>query len=384
MTAGADGLNGMGRRPEWTRRQGQAMARSDRSDTIRDSALRRRDEPREVALWRKVRFLSSPRAYLPRPEAVQVVETHMAWIFLTDREAYKLKKPVRYPFLDFSSLTAREADCREEVRLNRRLAPDVYLGVAPLTQEPSGRLALGGSGRVVDWLVRMRRLSAECMLDQAIARGGPERRDVERLAGLLAAFYATQEPADIDADTYIGRFRSQHALNMDVLQRFGELFDGQRLHEVASAVEAFLDSGRGILEERVRQGRIVDGHGDLRPEHICLAEPPAIIDCLEFNRFLRLVDPLDDIAYLDLECALLGAGWIGGVVRARIESALRDQAPRALLAFYTVFRAMLRARLALAHLIEPRKRRPDHWPSLAQAYLDAARRSCGSIRADQP
>lgn len=300
----------------------------------------------------------------------------MAWVFLTDREAYKLKKPVRYPFLDFGSLQARETDCREEVRLNRRLAPDVYLGMEALTLEPSGELALGGSGEVADWLVRMRRLPAESMLDQAIARGGPSRRDVERLADLLAGFYLAREPADMDAGAYVARFREQHALNMDVLRRFPEIFDGRRLWRSASAVEDFLDSNGQALEERVRHGRVVDGHGDLRPEHVCLEDPPKVIDCLEFNRFLRLVDPFDDIAYLELECAMLGAEWIGRAVRERIEAALGDHPHRALLAFYTTFRALLRARLALAHLSEPKQRRPDLWPSLARSYLEAARRAC--------
>lgn len=349
-----------------------------------NTGLHGQDGSRDLPSWRKVRFLSSPNAYDPRPKDVRVVETHMAWVFLTDREAYKLKKPVRHPFLDFGSIAAREADCREEIRLNRRLAPDVYLGLVPLTSDRSGRLALDGQGAVVDWLVRMRRLPSEHMLDQAIGRGGPARRDVERLADLLAGFYLAQEPAaDMGAEAYIGRFRSQHALNMDILERFGDIFDGQRLRETASAVENFLDSGRRTLEARVGHGRIVDGHGDLRPEHICLVEPPAVIDCLEFNRYLRLVDPFDDIAYLSLECAMLGAEWIGEVVGQRVEARLQDHPSRALVAFYTVFRALLRARLALAHLIEPDDRPLDRWPRLAQAYLEAARRACEPLALDQ-
>lgn len=327
----------------------------------------------------KVRFLSSPGAYDPRPARVGVVETHMAVVFLTDHEAYKLKKPVSYPFLDFGTLAAREADCRDEVRLNRRLSPDVYLGVVALTLEPSGRLALNGPGRVVDWLVRMRRLPEDRMLDRLIARGRLAPQDLERVGALLADFYAGLEPVRLDADEYVERFRSQQALNMELFRRFAGVIDGSRLQGTAMAVEAFLKRRQEKLRERVRHGRIIEGHGDLRPEHICLTDPPAILDCLEFNRFLRLVDPFDDIAYLGLECSLLGAGWVGRLVRQKIEARLEDHPDEELVAFYTVFRACLRARLALAHLTDPRPRSPERWPQLARSYLETAEKASDGL-----
>lgn len=111
-----------------------------------------------VSTAEKVAFLRTPAAYPTHPRRVDVIETHMSWVFLAGDRVYKLKKPVHYPFLDFRTLASREFHCREEVRLNRRLAPHVYLGVVPLTQDHGGALALGGGGEVVDWLVEMRRL----------------------------------------------------------------------------------------------------------------------------------------------------------------------------------------------------------------------------------
>lgn len=327
----------------------------------------------------KVRFLRSPGAYDPRPVTVSVVETHMAMVFLTDYEAYKLKKPVRYPFLDFSTLEARETDSRDEVRLNRRLSPDVYLGVVALTQEPSGRLALNGTGHVVDWLVRMRRLPADRTLERVIAQGRLVPQDLERVGALLADFYAGLEPVRLDADAYVERFRSQQALNMELFRQFADDLDGVRLHGTAMAVEAFLERRQDKLRERVRQGRIVEGHGDLRPEHIYLTDPPAVLDCLEFNRFLRLVDPCDDVAYLGLECSLLGAGWVGRSVRQKVEARLGDHPDEELSAFYTVFRACLRARLALAHLTDSRPRSPERWPQLARRYLETAEKASDGL-----
>lgn len=355
------------------------MAKAAHNNKVQNHRCASRGSESGVDLDSKVRFLRSPGAYDPRPVGVSVVETHMALVFLTDREVYKLKKPVKYPFLDFSTLDAREADCRDEVRLNRRLSPDVYLGVVALTLEPSGRLALAGTGDAVDWLVRMRRLPAEKMLDHVIAHGLLTPQDIERVGTLLADFYAGLEPASLDADMYIERFRSQQGLNVELFQRFGDILDGARLRVIATAIETFLERKQEMLKERVRQGRIVDGHGDLKPEHICLIEPPTVIDCLEFNRFLRLVDPCDDIAYLGLECSLLGAGWIGRTLQQKVETKLADHPGEDLIAFYTMFRACLRARLALAHLTEPQPRSPEHWPKLARRYLEMAEKACNGL-----
>ncbi len=154
------------------------------------------------SLGQKVAFLSRPDAYPERPGHVEAVETHMSWVFLTDRHAFKLKKPIRYDVLDFNTRELRRRSCRRELRLNRRLAPDVYLAVVPLTLEADGRLCLNGSGPVADWLVKMRRLPAERMLDRVIAGGAIRRMDVAPAATLLARFYRRARPADVDGEGY--------------------------------------------------------------------------------------------------------------------------------------------------------------------------------------
>ncbi len=115
-----------------------------------------------------VEMLSDPRSYAERPSQVTVCETHISWVFLTDRHAYKLKKPVRFDFLDYGTVEARRRACDDEVRLNRRLARDVYLGVEPVTSDTAGKPRLGGRGAAIDWVVKMRRLRADRMLDQMI------------------------------------------------------------------------------------------------------------------------------------------------------------------------------------------------------------------------
>jgi aminoglycoside phosphotransferase family enzyme len=134
----------------------------------------------------------------------------------------------------------------------------------------------------------------------------------------------------------------------------------------------FLARRAHLLAHRVRERRMVDGHGDLRPEHICLGDPVRIIDCIEFNARLRAVDPFDEIAYLSVECERLGAAWVGSYIERRMKRTLQDGPADELFLFYRCHRATLRARLAIAHLLEPNPRTPDKWPRHARAYLDIA------------
>lgn len=298
----------------------------------------------------------------------------MSWVFIAGDRVYKLKKPVRFPFLDFTTLSARENDCREEVRLNRRLAPEVYLGVVPLTVDKKGRLAVGGAGEVVDWLVEMRRLPDELMLDQALLRHTIQRDGRGRLdavADLLIGFYKASPPVEISPSAYVEQFAREHAVNEEVLCDPSFKLDGAQVREVVVRVRLGIEGG-APLKERVRQRRIVEGHGDLRPEHICLSDPPVIIDCLEFSRALRLVDPFDELTFFTLECELLGAGWVGECIFKRCSDGLGDTPAPHLLEFYWAYRACLRARIALAHLLEPNPRTPEKWVPLARRYLRLA------------
>lgn len=326
-----------------------------------------------ISTAEKVAFLSKCGAYADRPRVVDVKETHMSWVFVAGEFVYKLKKPVRRPFLDLTTLAAREANCREEIRLNRRLAPDVYLGMVPLTQEHDGRLALAGHGEAVDWLVKMRRLPDACTLDRVILDRTitPQSGSIEALTDLLIAFFAACQPADISPLAYVRQFAREHVVNVAVLRDSRFSLDGAQVKGVLDRVQRGIEDG-ALLEDRVKHGRVVEGHGDLRPEHICLSDPPVIIDCLEFSRELRLVDPFDELTFLALECELLGAGWIGERLIERCAQRLNDAVSPRLLEFYWVYRACLRARLALAHLLEPEPREPSKWLPLARRYIALA------------
>ncbi|MFW6027510.1 MAG: hypothetical protein ACOC91_01750 [bacterium] len=319
----------------------------------------------------RVQALRSPGIYPHSADRVEVRETHMSWVFLAGAHVYKLKKPVKSPVLDFSTLKAREINARREVRLNRRLAPGVYYGVVALTKEQPGRLALGGGGRIIDWLVHMRRLPEWAMLDALIERGAVERKQIRSLGERLAAFYGRTERADIAPGAYAARFERELAESRAVLLESSVSLDAG-IAPVFDRAEAALRRVRPLLEGRVKDGHVVDGHGDLRPEHVCLLDPPVVIDCLEFNRELRLVDPFDELAFLGLDCARLGAPWIGRHLIDQCSRALNDRPPASLIAFYTAFRSLVRARLALAHLLEPDAATPEKWRPLALQYVRIA------------
>lgn len=306
------------------------------------------------------------------PGALEVVETHMSWVYLVGDEVFKLKKPVRHAFLDFTELDAREAFCRKEVRLNARLAPGVYLGLTAL-QRIEGQPSLVSEpevvrrGAVVDWLVHMKRLPRTRMLDEAMAQRSVLSGDVDALVRVLVDFYRHAAPANISPTQHVDRLRHELHLSGRVLRAPRWAVPGAA--QAIQQLRAGLAQHKAALGQRALDGHIVDGHGDLRPEHVCLLHPPVVIDCIEFSASLRQVDPFDELAFLALECRMAGAGWIGERVIEGCARALGDRPSPTVLQLYTAHRALVRARLSLAHLLDPRPRTPERWLPQAKRYV---------------
>jgi aminoglycoside phosphotransferase family enzyme len=328
--------------------------------------------PAEIALADKIEFLSAIESYLTeRPEVVEARETHMSWVFLTYHFAYKLKKPVRHPLIDLRSLGARRRNCLIEIRLNRRLAPDVYLGIEPLTfAADGGGLQIAGAGSVIEWLVAMRRLPETLMLDWALRNGGPERAELDRLAHKLVRFYQMLAPEPIEPAARWCWFEREIELCSQELRRTEFALDDARIESLAGRLTDFPRARPQMLIDRHREGRIVEGHGDLRPEHICLEREPVIIDCLEFSRRLRIVDPADELAFLALECAMSGEPKVGVRLQRSYEALTGDRPPEPLIAWYAGFRSLLRARLMAVHSLEPGSRTPQEWLAKSNRYLE--------------
>jgi aminoglycoside phosphotransferase family enzyme len=328
----------------------------------------------ETGLQRKVDFLCNPKSYRGGLHAVEAKETHMSWVFLADGYAYKLKKPVRYDFLDFSTLEARRVSCEAELQLNRRLAPDVYLDVIPLTQDAAGRLHVGYGGEIVDWLVKMRRLPADGTLQDTIARQSVQKEDIHRLVAKLAAFYADAETVSIAARDY------RQGIEQDVHNTHAELcrplFQQQVdvVDDIAERLLSFLCQHGDLLEQRARSGKIVDGHGDLRPEHVYLGEKLLVIDCIEFKRDFRIVDPVDELSYLVMECERLGAEFMHEWIFPLYRELSNDKFDDALVTFYKAYRAYVRAKIAIWHLADDTVSDHVKWMTRCADYLRVAQR----------
>jgi uncharacterized protein len=320
----------------------------------------------------EVAALRQSETYPEGPEAVEAIETHMSWVFLTGSHAYKLKKPVRYDGLDFGSLATRHFYCSEELRLNRRLSSDVYLDVVALRQDALGALRIAGTGAVVEWLVKMRQLPADRMLDQLLTQGAARPGLMGPVAAQLADFYRGLRPAISDAPRYLGRLRR------DIAQCEGRLRDPDVVDYIEDArplcdqLRAFLAQRPELFAARVQAGRIVEGHGDLRPEHICMETPPAIIDCLEFSADLRTLDVADELGFLALECERLHAPQVGRALLDSYGDLSGDHPEAALVDWYQAFRACVRAGLAIWHLKEARYRDSPRWALRSRHYLRLA------------
>jgi aminoglycoside phosphotransferase family enzyme len=298
----------------------------------------------------------------------EAIETHFAWVFLVGDRAWKLRKPVRRDTMDYGSLEARRLDSLEEVRLNRRLAPDVYLGTAPLTLADNGRLAIDGQGAIVDWLVCMRRLDRARLLEAQLAMGPVKPEALRPVVRLLADFYRTAAPAISDGVAFVARVGRQVEANHCILAPAGVAGDGKLL----ALQREFIARHSSLLAQRAAGGCVVEAHGDLRPEHIYLDDSPAIIDCLEFDRDLRVLDRAEELSFLHLECARIGHEAPGRALLRGCLAELVDHATDALLNFYRSHRATTRAKLYVWRASEPDGGTPGEWLDRAGGYVRSA------------
>jgi aminoglycoside phosphotransferase family enzyme/predicted kinase len=315
--------------------------------------------------------LLDPAFYPHQPAVVELKETHISRVYLAGDWVYKCKKPVRFDFLDFSSVELRRQACEDEVRLNRRLAPDVYLGVAPITAN-DGSFQLGGSGEPVEWLVRMRRLPVEQTLEQLFLRGALRPTDIERLAETLAEFYRGLPPAPLTTAEYIASLTKHVQQNRVELLTVSHHLPAEQVRRVHEQQLRLLQLRPELLAARVAAGRVVEGHGDLRPEHICLTHPPVIFDCIEFSREFRTLDLADELAFLASECDHLGAAWVGPQLFVQCAQLLGDHVPAALVSFYKSYRACVRAKVAALRSDQLTGAAQQAAAIQARAYLEQA------------
>jgi hypothetical protein len=279
----------------------------------------------------------------------ELIETHISWVFLTAEEVFKVKRPVDLGFLDFTSLGKRREACDSELRLNRRLAPEVYLDVVPITVDTSGVHRIAGPGEVVDWAVRMRRLPVERRADELLQAGLLTPKHVDALAVHIARFH---DDAHCDAET--SRHGDVAAIRRNVQENFEQTrrsIEDYLSADQAREIEAWQLETLGDeapFVARTDAARIRDGHGDLRLEHVYFGtdESISIIDCIEFNDRFRYGDVCADIAFLSMDLAWHGRVDLAERFLAHYARESNDYELYSVVNFYESYRAFVRGKVA--------------------------------------
>lgn len=326
-------------------------------------------------------FLLNPNSYPHRPRAVRLIQTHASFVFIAPPFVFKVKKPVNFGFLDFSTLGKRRYFCEREVSLNRRLSPKIYLGVVPVSRK-DGRFILGEGDDVVEYVVKMRRLADGYFMHQLVERGAVRPADLDRIVATLKAFYEAQHPTgEIESWGRVARLRISTDENFRQTSDFvgaaalasavpgeGERAGGRgRTGENAGATisrpafEAirfytgrFYARHKRLFDARIKARWIRDCHGDLHLEHIHLT-PRAlnIYDCIEFNDRFRYVDVANDAAFLAMDLDYEGRSDLAGYFAGKMAAALKDEAMPRLMDFYKCYRAFVRGKVESLHSVAP-------------------------------
>lgn len=320
--------------------------------------------------------MSRPEFYPHRPQRLDIVQTHISFIFIAADIVYKVKKAVDFGFLDFTTLEKRKFFCEEEVRLNRRLAPEAYLGVDTITEDAAGRLVLGGKGRIVEYAVRMKKLPQERMLGRLLAEGRCDPSIMDAVAAKLADFHRRAETGGrIDALGGIETIRLNHEENFDQTAAYvGLTIPRSRYTFIRAYDRDFLKRQEPLFRRRVTEHRIRDCHGDLHLEHICVDNGITIFDCIEFNERFRFGDVAAEIAFLAMDLDYNGySAWAETFVEAYIRHA-GDPDIRRLLSFYRCYYAYVRGKVVGFRIEDPAidERQRTEAKGTAARYFDLA------------
>lgn len=298
--------------------------------------------------------LSKPEAYPEPVDDIKILQTHISTVFLAGSKAYKVKKPVNFGFLDFTTLDKRRHYCQEEVKLNRRLSPTMYIDVIPIT-EHNGVLRFAGAGDPVEYAVLMKRLKEERLLSSLLERGAVSGEMVDRIAHRIASFHGSA--ATSGEITRIGgadAFRFNTEENFRQIESYvGEHLPRDALNLMIAYTRTFREVNEEYFKERDRGGWIRDGHGDLHAQHICMNEEILIYDCIEFNRRFRYADILCDASFLAMDVQMRGYDDLAHRYTNSYLSETGQQGTQALYNYYSCYHAVVRGKVECLRSRDP-------------------------------
>jgi len=338
------------------------------------------------ALPRLITDLLSPSAYPHGCAGVRLIQTHISYLLLTGGLVYKVKKPVDFGFLDYTTLELRRHFCFEEVRLNRRLSPDIYLGVVEVRRDASGHHSIEGEGEVVEYAVKMRELPQECALSKLLEAGRANEGMIERLAQLVAGFHLSAEQSDeIAAYGKLPKVRFSIDENFSQTEPFvGRTIEAEDWQALKDWSDAFMERRAIVFEQRVERDKIRDCHGDLHTQNVYFTDDQIyVLDGIEFNRRFRYLDTTADLAFLLMDLDYRGFPRFASRLLNTYLQFTNDYHLLGLLDFYRVYRAYVRAKISSFEFdmkeLEPHRReevqgRARSYFLLAKGYIDRPRK----------
>jgi aminoglycoside phosphotransferase family enzyme len=306
------------------------------------------------ALPSLVEALLRPQSYPHKPQKIELVQTQMSFIFLAGKYVYKIKKPVNLGYLDYTTLGKRHFFCQQELELNRRLCPYVYLAVVPIVEE-NGGFRIEGQGKAVEYAVKMRQLPQDHMMDVLLPRGEVTPEMVARVAEKLADFHQkAQTNQEIGAFGKLDVIRHNCNENFAQTEKYIGLTIPRAKYElIRGYTDSFIKGNADLFEKRVSEGRIRDCHGDLHAAHVCFTDEICIYDCIEFNDRFRYCDVASELAFLAMDLdRYQQAGLSRHLVNTYVELS-HDEELLKLLNFYKCYRAYVRGKVESFKLDDP-------------------------------
>ncbi len=328
-----------------------------------------------------IRAMCDSAFYPHRPASVELRQTHISYVFLAGEFVYKVKKPVRFPFLDASKLSHRYRLCEDEIRLNRRLAPDLYLDVVPIVRRGAANYALGSAGQEADaeeFAVRMRRLDESRMLDRLVSTGEADEDTMRTVARRLAEFHdAVSSTLSWQYGCAAGVWRRVLGDIRSYASFVGYTVSERDLGDIEDYCRRFIESRWEMLNERAANGRVREGHGDLRAEHICVKpDRVSIYDCIEFSESIRYCDVASELGFLAMDLDRLDAARLSLELVSAYREFSGDEGMARLMPFYKCYRASIRGMVESQRSLEsevgPAER--DKARDLAHRYFTMAHR----------
>lgn len=325
-----------------------------------------------------IEVLSQPAAYPELTKKVLVVQTQMSVVFLTDKFVYKIKKPVNLGYLDYTTLDKRQRLCEQEIKLNRRLCPEAYLDVVPVTLD-RGKIALGGGGEIIEYAVKMHKLPQNRMMDVLLMKNRVTPSMIVGVADRVADFHSKAETSPD-----IGKFGSLETISFNTEENFnqtekyvGHAFTQAQYDRLVRYTRDFIENKALLFNKRVSEGKIKDCHGDLHAQHICFTDGICIYDCIEFNDRFRYVDVAAEVSFLAMDLDRWGHPELSNYFVDAYVSNSGDKEILKLLNFYKCYFAYVRAKVncfrlddALLSVEEKQKALIDakNYFSLAESY----------------